>query len=159
MSDFVIRFGVPEMSALWLGLVKKEEAKRLDAGDEILFRKLVKTFRLLEKNPRHPGLCTHEIEPLSRRYKRKVWQSYLENRKPAAGRLFWVYGPENLEITIIGLEPHPDSSKAKGYEKVRLSGMAEKLKRESGGIERTRKREGSVDIIRKERGDSWKRKG
>jgi hypothetical protein len=51
----------------------------------------------------------------------KVWQSYLDNRTPAAGRLFWVYGPGKNEITIIGLEPHPEDKKKSGYEKVRLS--------------------------------------
>jgi hypothetical protein len=51
----------------------------------------------------------------------KVWQSYLDNRTPAAGRLFWVYGPGKSEITIIGLEPHPEDKKRAGYEKVRLS--------------------------------------
>lgn len=56
---------------------------------------------------------------------KKVWQSYLENRKPSAGRLYWVYGPAKGEITIIGLEPHPEDKKRGGYQKVRLSEMGE----------------------------------
>lgn len=76
---------------------------------------------LLSANPKHPGLNSHEIEPLSCRYGKKVWQSYLENRTPAAGRLFWVYGPGKDEITIIGLEPHPGDRKQSGYARVRLS--------------------------------------
>ena len=31
-------------------------------------------------DPGYPNLQTHEIEPLSRRYGMKVWQSYLENK-------------------------------------------------------------------------------
>jgi hypothetical protein len=53
----------------------------------------------------------------------KVWQSYLENNTPGAGRLYWVYGPGRLEITIIGLEPHPEDKKKDGYAKVRLSAL------------------------------------
>lgn len=51
----------------------------------------------------------------------KVWQSYIENRKPAAERLYWVYGPEKNDITIIGIEPHPKDNKKSGYDKVKLS--------------------------------------
>ncbi len=51
-----------------------------------------------------------------------MWQSYLENNTPSAGRLFWVYGPEKKDITIIGIEPHPDDKKS-GYEKIKLSSV------------------------------------
>lgn len=121
MAKFKIEWGLPEMDALWVELTGKADADTLD-GDELkLFGKLVKTALFLEENPRHPGLASHEIAPLSARYGAKVWQSYLENRKPAAGRLYWVYGPGKGVITIIGLEPHPDSGKSRGYERVRLS--------------------------------------
>ena len=63
---------------------------------------------LLYKTPFYPSLQTHEISPLSRCYGMKVWQSYLENKTSDAMRMFWVYGPNQQEITIIGLEPHPD---------------------------------------------------
>ena len=52
----------------------------------------------------------------------KVWQSYLENNTPAAGRIFWVYGPDRGDITVIGLEPHPND-KSNAYEKITLSSM------------------------------------
>jgi len=35
--------------------------------------------------------------------------------------MFWVYGPAKGEITVIGLEPHPEDKKSAGYLKVRLS--------------------------------------
>ena len=38
----------------------------------------------------------------------KVWQSYLENKTSGAMRMYWVYVPDQKDITIIGLEPHPD---------------------------------------------------
>ena len=36
----------------------------------------------------------------------KVWQSYLENKTSGTMRMYWVYGPDQKDITIIGLEPH-----------------------------------------------------
>ena len=121
MAKFSIEWGVPEMEKLWKDLTGKADAGTLD-GDELkLFKKLVKTAGFLAANPAHPGLASHEISDLSKRYGIKVWQSYLENRKPAAGRLFWVYGPVRGVITVIGLEPHPDSAKSRGYERVKLS--------------------------------------
>lgn len=42
----------------------------------------------------YPSLHTHEIEPLSRRYGMKVWQSYLENKTSKARRMYWVYGAD-----------------------------------------------------------------
>lgn len=90
-------------------------------------KKLAKTVLLLSSNPRHNSLQSHEIDDLTRRYEKisgiscKVWQSYLENNTPAAGRLFWVYGPGKGEITITGLEPHPEDKKKAGYAKVTLS--------------------------------------
>lgn len=117
---YEIRMGVPEMADFWKRLCEKAKAGRLKGPDKLLFKKLLKALKLLEQDPRYPGLQTHEISSLSKRYGLKVWQSYLENRTPAAGRLFWVYGPEKQQITIIGIEPHPDDKKD-GYEKVRLS--------------------------------------
>ena len=52
----------------------------------------------------------------------KVWESYLENNKPAAGRVFWVYAPNQNDITIIGLEPHPNTKKD-SYKKITLSAV------------------------------------
>ena len=55
------------------------------------------------------------------------WQSYLENKKSGAVRMYWVYGPDKGEITIIGPEPHPEDKKSDGYTKVRLSELGEEM--------------------------------
>jgi hypothetical protein len=119
--SFSIEWGVPEMWALRRDLQTKFDANTIGGDERLLFRKLQKCVLHLAENPKHPGLASHEIDDLSARFGQKVWQSYLENRKPAAGRLFWVYGPEKGVITIVGLEPHPESGKAKGYASVKLS--------------------------------------
>ena len=109
------------MDAMWNDLTSKADGAKLKGDDEALFRKLVKAARLLSEDPRYPGLQSHEIAALSKRYGYKVWQSYLENRTPAAGRIFWRYGPPEKTIVILGVEPHPESGKSRGYDRVRLS--------------------------------------
>ena len=76
-----------------------------------MYKKWGKALKLLSADPGYPSLQTHEIEPLSRRYGMKVWQSYLENKTSGAMRMYWVYGPDQKDITIIGLEPHPEDKK------------------------------------------------
>lgn len=68
-------------------------------------------------------LIIYEIEPLSRRYGMKVWQSYLENKTSGAMRMYWVYGPDQKDITIIGLEPHPEDKKNGAYDRISLSDL------------------------------------
>lgn len=80
-------------------------------------------LKKLAQDPQYPGLKTHDIEPLSKRYGLKVWESYLENRKSGARRMFWVYGPDKMEITIIGLEPHPENAKKGAYDRINLSDL------------------------------------
>lgn len=122
--EFKIRFGIP-LNKFWNELELNYQNKTLDKDEELLFRKLLKTFRYLSVNPKHNSLQTHEIQALTKRYGLKVWQSYLENRKPAAGRIFWVYGPGNNQITIIGLETHPEN-KNKSYDFISLSELPPK---------------------------------
>jgi len=120
---YTVRMGVPEMEALWNDLTARAEQGKLSRSENALFKKLVKALVYLRDNPRHPSLCSHDIDELSNRYGFKVWQSYLENRKPAAGRLFWAYGPDRKEITILGIEPHPEDKKRGAYTRIKLSDL------------------------------------
>lgn len=118
---YSIRLGIPEMEELWNDLCSKASANALSKDEETLYWKWGKAMAFLAKDPQHPGLHSHDIEALTRRYGEKVWQSYLENRNPRAARMYWVYGPGKGEITVIGLEPHPEDKKNSGYAKVRLA--------------------------------------
>lgn len=91
--------------------------------DEELYKKWGNALKKLSADPFYPGLQTHEIPPLSKRYGVKVWQSYLENKNSGARRMYWVYGPDQQEITIIGLEPHPEDSKNGAYNRIALSDL------------------------------------
>ena len=109
--NYHIRMGVPEMQKLWTDLQEKYRNRTIKKREEQLYKKWGKALKLLATDPFYPSLQTHEIEPLSKRYGMKVWQSYLENKKSAEMRMYWVYGPEQKDITIIGLEPHPEDRK------------------------------------------------
>lgn len=120
---FRIRMGVPEMEAYWNNLSTRKLADNLDKDEEKFFKKLVKTLGFLGQNPRHPGLASHEIDDLTRKHGIKIFQSYLENNAPAAGRLFWAYGPEKGDITILAIEPHPEDQKRGAYQRINLSNL------------------------------------
>lgn len=120
--EFEIRLGVPEMLDFWNKL-NSNVSTGLASRDEVNYlNKLVKTLQLLKANPKHPSLNSHEISELSSRYGMKVFESYLENHTPSAGRIFWVYGPFKQCITVIALEPHPND-KLNAYKKIKLSSL------------------------------------
>ncbi len=76
---------------------------------EGLFKQVIKCLDLLTENPRHPDLRTHEYHSLEHPYERdgKVFEAYVQNRTPGAYRVFWCYGPQTRQITIIAITPHP----------------------------------------------------
>ena len=118
---FTIRMGVPEMEAYWDDLAARKLQGKLDKEEEKFFKKLVKVLGYLQQNPRHNSLQSHEIDDLSRKHGLKIFQSYLENNTPAAGRLFWAYGPEKEDITILAIEPHPEDQKKGAYHRIKLA--------------------------------------
>lgn len=83
------------------------EAIERDAGLTRRLKSVRKALGLLERNPRHPGLQTHKYESLKGPAGEDVFEAYAENRTPAAYRIFWFYGPEKDEITIVAITPHP----------------------------------------------------
>lgn len=120
---FTIRMGIPEMLKLWTQLQTQYRNETLNKSDTDLYKKWGNALKKLSTDPFYPGLQTHEIPPLSKRYGIKVWQSYLENKTSKARRMYWVYGPNQQEITIIGLEPHPEDKKNGAYDRIMLSDL------------------------------------
>ena len=77
---YTIRMGIPEMAELWNKLQTSYRDGTINKKDAELFKKLA-------MDPFYPSLKSHEIEPLSKRYGMKVWQSYLENKKSGYDRI------------------------------------------------------------------------
>ncbi len=74
-------------------------AKRLKA--------VQKTLGLLETNLRHRSLQTHKFHSLKGPQGQEVFEAYAEQHTPAAFRVFWCYGPQPSELTIIAITDHP----------------------------------------------------
>ena len=118
--------GVPEMEALWNDLSTRKQTGELDKAEQRFFKKWVKALGFLSASPRHNSLVSHEIEDLTRKHGIKIFQSYLENKTPAAGRMFWAYGPDKGDITILAVEPHPEDEKRGAYQRIKLASLPRK---------------------------------
>ncbi len=91
-------------------LKARRRAKKTKATkDEGLFKQIHKCIQHLIRNPKHPGLATHEYHSLANPYDRKgkVFEAYAQNDTPGAYRVFWCYGPDRRQITIVAITPHP----------------------------------------------------
>lgn len=78
-----------------------------DASLSKRLKAVKKALGLLETNPRHPGLKTHKFSSLKGPNGEEVFEAYAENKTPAAWRIFWYYGPDKKQITILAITPHP----------------------------------------------------
>lgn len=81
--------------------------RQLASENSPKLKKVRKALGLLETNPRHPGLATHEFASLTGPAGEKVFEAYVENRTPGAWRVFWYYGPEPGMTRILNIPPHP----------------------------------------------------
>ncbi len=80
---------------------------KTDKGLSKRYKAVKKTLKLLSANPRYPALQTHEFTSLKGPKNEKVFEAYAEQSTPAAYRIFWYYGPDKNQITIIAITPHP----------------------------------------------------
>lgn len=89
----------------------QEELDRLERSprDASLVKQIKKTLGFLQTNPRHPSLQTHVFHSLEHPYssKENVFEACVQQYTPAAYRLFWCYGPQRGQITVIAITPHP----------------------------------------------------
>lgn len=78
-----------------------------DKSLEKRYKAIKKCINFLASNPRHKSLNTHEFTSLKGPKGEKIFEAYAEQSTPAAYRVFWYYGPEKNQITIIAITPHP----------------------------------------------------
>ena len=88
---------------------RKAKKRKKSSKAEGLFKQVQKTIKWLKENPRHPGLQTHEYHSLPHPFQKKdkVFEAYAQHKTPGAYRVFWCYGPDSGQITIIAITPHP----------------------------------------------------
>lgn len=95
-----------------------EELERIkgDSALEGVLKQVNKTLGYLETNLRAKSLQTHEYKSLTIRYGKKVFEAYVQQKTPGAYRVFWHYGPDEVDsngkhlpiITIVAITPHPE---------------------------------------------------
>ena len=105
MGPYQLRFATPARETLDLLDGSPQYAAKL--------RKVRRALGLLQINPRHSGLHSHQYENFPGAPKEKVWDSYVENRTPGAWRIWWMYGPDEIRddqavavITVLDIGPH-----------------------------------------------------
>jgi hypothetical protein len=55
----------------------------------------------------HPSLYSREFTSLKGPNGEKVFEAYAQQETSAAYRIFWYYGPDRKQITIVVITPHP----------------------------------------------------
>ena len=83
------------------------ERLKKDKGLEKRYNAVKKALHFLSENPRHKSLKPHEFTSLIGPKGEKIFEAYAEQSTPAAYRVFWYYGPDKNQITIIAITPHP----------------------------------------------------
>ncbi len=88
---------------------RKKSKKIKVSKEEGLFKQVQKCIKLLRTNPRHPGLATHAYSAIPNPYnpEEKVFEAYAQQKTRSGYRVFWCYGPERGQITIIAITAHP----------------------------------------------------
>lgn len=88
---------------------RASKSKTKSSKQEGLFKQVQKTIALLQSNPKHPSLKTHKYESIINPYNRNepIFEAYVQNNTPGAYRVFWCYGPDKKQITIITITEHP----------------------------------------------------
>jgi len=78
-----------------------------DPSKRDVLKAVRKTLGFMETNLRHPSLNTNEFISLKEPNGKKVLEAYVQQKTPAAYRIFWYYGPGRKQITIVAITLHP----------------------------------------------------
>lgn len=79
----------------------------LDKSKKGILKQVNKVLGYMETNLRHPSLKTHKFDEMRSPFGGDVFETYAQNKTPGAYRIFWTYGPNKNEITILAITPHP----------------------------------------------------
>ncbi len=72
-----------------------------------VMKAVYKTLGLMETNLRHPSLQSHEFTSLKGPNGEKIFEAYVQQNTPGTFRIFWYYGPEKKQLTIVAITPYP----------------------------------------------------
>lgn len=106
---FLVESAGSTYAQLEAAALKAHSSRLKSKKSKTSIKQVHKTIALLGENPKHPSLKTHEFSSITNPYDstQKVFEAYVQNKTPGAFRVFWCYGPEKKQITIIAITPHP----------------------------------------------------
>lgn len=88
-------------------LITAEAQRAIDTNrDARLAKRIIKALALLSENPHHPSLQSHRYSDLDKTFGQSIWESYVHTG-PSGWRMWWFFGPENGQITVVVIGPHP----------------------------------------------------
>lgn len=75
----------------------------LERSDEKKWKKVVKALQFLEQDPKYPSLHSKKFKGMEGQGPNgeDYWESYVENKTPAAWRILWYY--DKYEKDLIGV--------------------------------------------------------
>jgi hypothetical protein len=80
---------------------------KYDSSLKKRYNAVKKALKFLSDNPRHPSLQTHQYYSILGPNGEKIFELYAEQNTPGAYRIFFYYGPQRSEITIVAITRHP----------------------------------------------------
>ncbi len=85
------------------------ELEHVDDGkDPLKLKKVRICLARIETDPKDIlAFHSHKYNDKKGKNGEDVWESYVENNNPSAWRVFWHYGPNKDEITILLITPRP----------------------------------------------------
>lgn len=83
------------------------EELRSDRSKIAVAKAVIKSLRFMKGNVKHPSLNSHKYDEMEGPNGEEIFESYAQNNTPGAYPIFWFYGPEKKEITVIAITPHP----------------------------------------------------
>ncbi len=78
-----------------------------DRSKKAILKEVRKTLGLMETNLRHPGLKTHKYQSINGPHGEEIFEAYAQNQTSKPYRVFWYYGPEKNQLSIVAIVPHP----------------------------------------------------
>jgi hypothetical protein len=80
---------------------------KIDPSAKKYYKSVLKCLKYMEQDLRHPSLATHEFKSKKGQNGEKIFEAYAPRNRPAAYRVFWHYGPNRGELTIVAITSHP----------------------------------------------------
>ena len=70
----------------------------LDNSKKVARKAVHEALKKMRTNLRHPSLNTHKYDEIKGPNGEEVFETYAQNNTPGAYRIFWFYGPKNLNF-------------------------------------------------------------